>query len=321
MKTTFIKDIKPGQSVNDIFVIRDLQMLYKKNGDPYLSFTLLDKTGEIKAVAWDRVGDFNDLLTGVTYIKINGRVSEYMGALQFTTNCAPGIQLVSSEDADAKDFLPVVDRDIDEMFNELIMHAYGVGGNLKDLLVNFLSDDAFTASFKSAPGGKRMHHAYIGGLLEHTLTMTGMGFAVLHYVDGLDKDLLITGIILHDIGKIHEYTYETPPIDVSDAGRLIGHIGIGLQMLDQKLKELSDFPENLATQLRHMIVSHHGKREWGSPEPPKTLEAIVLHNLDMLDAQVAAVKSFMDKHPEPGWTGYHKILGRHFYNPKKENYE
>lgn len=312
-KTTFIKDIKPSQSVNDIFVIRDLQMLYKKNGDPYLSFTLLDKTGEIKAVAWDRVPDFNDLLTGATYIKINGRVSEYMEALQFTTNCAPGIQLVSSEDVDAGDFLPVTSANISDMHIRIFKIGSAINVPLGDLLDCFADDDSFIQGLITAPGGKQMHHAYIGGLLEHTLTMVEMGLAVLDHVKGLNRDLLLTGIILHDIGKIHEYTYDAPPIDISDAGRLIGHVGIGLQMLDQKLKELPDFPDYLATQLRHMIVSHHGKKEWGSPEPPKTLEAVVLHNLDMLDAQVAAAKSFMDKHPEPGWTGYHKILERHFY--------
>jgi len=310
MKKIFINQIKSGQVVDDIFVVRDKQIAYKKNGDPYLTFTLLDKTGEIKAVAWNRVTDLNDLLTDTTYIKASGKVSEYMGTLQFVVL---DIKLASSADVDPKDFLPATEKDVDKMFNRLKVI---IAGSIKepclfDLVNNFFSDDHFIRAFKAAPAGKKMHHAYIGGLLEHTLTMAEMGLAVVEHIKILNRDLLLTGIILHDIGKIYEYTYEAPPIDYSDEGRLLGHITIGAQMLDEQLKKVG-FPEPLAMRLKHLIISHHGRQEWGSPEPPKTLEAVVLHNLDMLDTQIAAVKGFLDQHPEDGWTDYHRILERHF---------
>lgn len=314
MKKSFINEIKPGQSVNDIFVIRDLQSLSKKNGEPYLSFTILDKTGEIKTVAWDRVEEFRDLLTGTTYARIVGKTTEYQGMLQCTVL---KVETVSSDEIKPADFLPVTSYNIEDMHTSILQIIGGVKNiHLINLLNHFFDDSSFVRGFITAPGGKQMHHAYIGGLLEHTLNMAYIGFFVASHTPGLyfeNSDLLMTGIILHDIGKIHEYTYDVPPIDISDAGRLIGHIGIGLQMLDQKLKELPDFPEDLANQLKHMIISHHGCKEWGSPEPPKTLEAVVLHHLDMLDAQTNAVKGFMDQHPEKGWTGYHRVLGRHFY--------
>ena len=319
MKKTFINELKSGQSVNDIFAIRDLQVLNKKNGDPYLSFTLLDKTGEIQAVAWDRVEEFRDLLTNTTYAQIDGKVSSYMNALQFIVR---DIKLVSLAEVDPKNFLPVTEKNIEMMFNrlgEIFDDNISPRGIYRSFLVNmFFNDSDFVDSFKTAPGAKTMHHAYIGGLLEHTLAMVEMGVHCIQHIPDLNSDLLITGIIFHDIGKIREYTYDSPPIDISDEGRLLGHIPIGLQMLNEKLIQMPQIYdplefENAATQLRHMIISHHGCREWGSPEPPKTLEAIVLHHLDMLDSQVAAVKSFIDQYPGPGWTRYHKVFDRYFF--------
>jgi len=321
-KTLFISDLAPGNSVDDVFVIRDVQLQSKKNGDPYLSFTLIDKTGEIKGVAWDRAPDFNDALKDATYVHINGRVSKYNDTLQFTTNCVPGIQLVASGDVNPGDFMPVTERDIDDMFVEImqtIEEEIQLLSPLRKLLNTFFIDDPyFVDMFKAAPGGKRMHHAYIGGLLEHTWSMLGIAEAAIPYYqmdNSLNAPLLFTGIILHDIGKIYEYQYEVPPINFSDEGRLLGHIPIGLQMLGRKLEEIPSFPDDLAIALKHMIISHHGRKEWGSPEPPKTLEAVILHHLDLLDGNVAAVKGFMDKQQGFGWTPYHQAFGRYFYKP------
>jgi 3'-5' exoribonuclease len=162
-----------------------------------------------------------------------------------------------------------------------------------------------------------MHHAYLGGLLEHTLSMALLIQAIAGHYKGIDKDLLLTGGILHDIGKVHEFSYETH-IDYSDAGRLLNHIVIGVEMLETKIATIIDFPEDLALVLKHMIVSHHGTRDFGSPEPPKTLEAIILHYLDEMDAKVTAVRTFMeaDEDPEATWTSYHRVLDRFFYKGK-----
>jgi 3'-5' exoribonuclease len=163
-----------------------------------------------------------------------------------------------------------------------------------------------------------MHHAYLGGLLEHTLSIVLLIQAIVGHYKGIDKDVLLTGGILHDIGKTREFSYETQ-IDYSDAGRLLNHIVIGVEMLDAKIATIDGFPEELALVLKHIIVSHHGTRDFGSPEPPKTLEAIILHYLDELDAKVMAVRAFMDaEDSEATWTSYHRVLERFFFKGKVE---
>ena len=171
----------------------------------------------------------------------------------------------------------------------------------------------FVEKFKKAPAAKIMHHAYIGGLLEHTLSMCFLADKIAGHYSGLDRDLLIAGTILHDIGKIREFEYELS-IDYSDEGRLLSHIVIGLGMIDEKIKGIKEFPDNLALLLRHMIVSHHGARDFGSPEPPKTIEAVLLNYIDEIDSKVSGIREFMASDETGGnWTKYHKILERHFY--------
>ncbi len=163
-----------------------------------------------------------------------------------------------------------------------------------------------------------MHHAYLGGLLEHTLSLVLLIHKIAGHYDGIDNDLLMTGAVLHDIGKIHEFCYESH-IDYSDAGRLLSHIVIGLEMLEKKIVSIKDFPEELALLLKHMIVSHHGARDFGSPEPPKTIEAVMLNYLDELDSKVNGIRNFMaSEDPESAWTSYHRVLERFFYKGKVE---
>ncbi|NVM56808.1 MAG: HD domain-containing protein, partial [Desulfobacterales bacterium] len=220
-------------------------------------------------------------------------------------------------DVDARDFLPATERDVDQMLARLVQISQTVENeHLSRLLVAFFEDKAFVDLFKTAPAAKKMHHAYLGGLLEHTLSIAMLIQAIAGHYKGIDKDLLLTGGILHDIGKVHEFSYETH-IDYSDAGRLLNHIVIGVEMLEKKIATLNDFPEELALVLKHMIVSHHGTRDFGSPEPPKTLEAIILNYLDELDAKVTAVRTFMEtEDPETTWTSYHRVLDRFFFKGK-----
>ena len=169
------------------------------------------------------------------------------------------------------------------------------------------------ACFKKAPAAKRMHHAYLGGLMVHCLSMAVLADKIASHYNGLDRDMLIAGAILHDIGKLREFDY-TSAIDYSDEGRLLSHIVIGLEMLDEKLREIPDVPREQANLLKHMIVSHHGEPAFGAPEPPKTIEAVVLHYIDDLDSKINAVREFMAKEDSSQtWTSYHRLLGRHFY--------
>ena len=188
---------------------------------------------------------------------------------------------------------------------------------IKNLIEAFWNDEVFVQKFKTAPAAKKMHHAYIGGLLEHTLSMVSLADKIAGHYSGVDRDLLLAGTILHDIGKTREYEYEIS-IDYSDEGRLINHIVIGIEMIDEKLSGIEEFPEEKMLLLKHMIVSHHGAREFGSPEPPKTIEAVILNYIDEIDSKVKGIRDFMaNEDPNETWTSFHRLLERHFYKGKQ----
>lgn len=311
MKATFVNLYKTGQAVEDIFVARKKQLAHKKDGDAYLTMMLVDRTGSIRAVLWDNVPQVNETFSEGDYVKVQGKVQQYREALQLVIR---QIEKVDSSLVDARDFLPTTQHDTSRMMNRLIQAVHGVHNkDLAGLLEAFFSDGSFMERFKTAPAAKNMHHAYLGGLLEHTLSVVRLLEGISNHYKGINKDLLISGGILHDIGKIHEFSYETY-IDYSDEGRLLGHIAIGVEMVKERLAGMAGFPKDLALLLKHMILSHHGSREFGSPEPPKTLEAVILYYVDDLDAKVTGIRGFMDNQ-DPGatWTSYHKILARFFY--------
>ncbi|RLB95757.1 MAG: HD family phosphohydrolase [Deltaproteobacteria bacterium] len=311
LKKTFVSKIKAGQSVDDVFIARDKRLARKKDGEAYLTLSLVDRTGQMKAVAWDNVEAISKAFNSGDYVRVKGSITEYNETLQLVVR---DVRPVDPAETDRRDFLPATERNVDQMLEQLIKIGQTIENkHLSRLLTAFFEDKEFVNFFKVAPAAKKMHHAYLGGLLEHTLSIALLIQAVAGHYKGIDKDLLLAGGILHDIGKIYEFSYETH-IDYSDAGRLLNHIVIGIEMLDKKIATLRDFPEDLALALKHMIVSHHGTRDFGSPEPPKTLEAIMLYYLDELDAKVTGVRSFMESEdPDATWTSYHRVLERFFY--------
>lgn len=317
MKKTFVNSIKAGQTLDDVFIARDKQLAYKKDGNPYLTLSLVDRSGGIKAVAWDNVETISKAFATGDHVRVKGNAVEYRGALQLVLQ---HLERIDPAEIDARDFIPATERDIDQMLDRLIRISKTVENpHLSRLLAAFFEDKAFVGLFKSAPAAKRLHHAYLGGLLEHTLSIALLIQAIADHYSGIDKDLLLTGGILHDIGKVYEFSYETH-IDYSDAGRLLNHIVIGVEMLEKKIAAINDFPKDLALVLKHMIVSHHGTRDFGSPEPPKTLEAIILYYLDELDAKVTGVRAFMeDEDPEAAWTSYHRVFERFFFKGEVGN--
>ncbi|MDY6955055.1 MAG: HD domain-containing protein [Thermodesulfobacteriota bacterium] len=314
MKETFVNTMTAGQKIDDIFVARDKQQASKKDGAPYLTLVLADRSGDVTAVVWDNVQAVNKAFAKGDYVKVRGNVGEYRERLQVVVR---HLERADPTEVDAKDFLPATERDVNQMLDRLIQISQTVENeHLSRLLAAFFEDKTFVDLFKTAPAAKKMHHAYLGGLLEHTLSIVLLIQALSGHYKGVDTDLLIAGGILHDIGKVYEFSYETH-IDYSDAGRLLNHIVIGVEMLERKIASLKDFPEDLTLLLKHMIVSHHGTRDFGSPEPPKTLEAIILNYLDDMDAKVSAVRTFMEKEdPEATWTSYHRVLDRFFYKGK-----
>ncbi len=311
MKKLYIADIRPGDSVNEIFALSEKTVSRKKDGEPFLNLTLADKTGQIRAVVWDNVHQVLDILASGDFIQVSGGASEYRGAVQLTVR---SVQAVDSDRVDPNDFLPAADRDVQQMFERLVGLCETVENeHLRRFLASLWQDRDLVERFKTAPAAKKMHHAYLGGLLEHTLSMALLADKVASHYVGVDRDLLLSGTVIHDLGKIYELQYHHR-IDYTDQGRLLSHIVIGVQLIDAKIGRLDGFPPRLADQLRHMIISHHGEKQFGSPELPKTLEAVLLHYIDAIDSRMNAIRQFMAADdPNSEWTGYHRLLERHFF--------
>lgn len=316
MKKRFVNQLSPGESLSDLFVLSEKNMGHKKDGAPYLSIALSDKTGQIRGVVWDNVEQIASGAAAGDFVRVKGLVSEYKGELQVVVKS----MATESGNIDFADFLPSTARDPGQMAERLKAVAGTLKSDpLRELLEKFWQDEEFMELFKKAPAAKKMHHAYIGGLIEHTLSLVLLAERVTGHYSGIDRDLLIAGAILHDIGKIHEFTYDTR-IDYSDEGRLVSHIVIGIRMLEQKMADLPSLSSKTALLLKHLIISHHGTRDFGSPEPPKTLEAVLLNYLDEIDSKINGIREFMENQdPEADWTGYHRSLERFFYRGKPES--
>jgi 3'-5' exoribonuclease len=316
MKNQFIRDIQAGDVLADCFVLTEKTMAQKKNGDNYLNLVLSDRTGSLKGVVWDNVEKISSQSEAGAVVAVKGNAGEYRGNLQAVVK---EMTVVSSDETDPSDFMLSTERDVDQMFERIVVLSESLEAwYLKALFSAFWGDESFTTQFKRAPAAKKMHHAYIGGLLEHTLSMAVLADKIAEHYKGLDRDLLVSGALLHDIGKVREFNYEMG-IDYSNEGRLVNHIVIGVQMLEEKIQTIAAFPDEPAMLLKHMLISHHGSKELGSPEPPKTIEAVMLNCIDEMDSRIQAVREFMGKE-DPGetWTSFHRLLGRHFYQGQPE---
>lgn len=311
MKKQFISDLKAGQSLDDIFLLTAKRVAHKKDGNAYLTLTLGDRSGSLNGVVWDNVERIGAAAQVGDVVHAQGPVSEFRDRLQVVVRSLAAQPAGSS---DAADFLPATSHNRETMFERLTQLTDGIENpHLKALMEAFWADEDFVTAFKTAPAAKMMHHAYIGGLLEHTLSMALLCKRIGGHYANIDMDLLLCGAILHDIGKTRELTYRLG-FDYSDEGRLLSHIVIGVEMVGAKIEQVAGFPKVLADILKHLIVSHHGSRELGSPEPPKTIEALLLNHIDEIDSKVNAIRDFMQREDGSGaWTPYHRLLERHFY--------
>ena len=318
MKKQFINSIKTGDIVDDIFVLSEKNLAQKKDGNNFLNISLSDKTGIIKGVVWNNVDQITAKISAGDFARVKGTATEYRGSLQLVIK---NIEACSADSIDPSDFLPESKFNRDAMFERLLKLTETIETlYLKNLLEAFWNDDEFVSKFKRAPAAKKMHHAYIGGLIEHTLSMARLADKIAEHYQyiGIDRDILVTGAILHDIGKISEFDYKVK-IDYSDEGRLLNHIVIGVQMIEEKLRNIKNFPDEQALLIKHMIVSHHGTREFGSPEPPKTIEAVLLNYIDEIDSKVNGIREFIDREDSgEKWTSFHRLLERFFYIGNKK---
>jgi 3'-5' exoribonuclease len=290
MKDFFIEDAARFENgtVTTYFVLSSLQVRDKKQGGQYLALTLSDKTGSFEGRMWDDVTEALASCSEGCYVKVQGDISKYQGKFQITLK---KLRLAADSEIDPKDFQASTKFDVEEMWTELRGYVAAFrNGDLKRLVFSFLDDDGIGPAFKAAPAAKRLHHAWLGGLLEHVLTLVRVCLATVPFYPEVDPDLLVTGAILHDIGKVRELEWKSS-FSYTLEGQMIGHISIAQGMLREKVQELAPFPEKLRVLVEHMILSHHGKYEFGSPKLPMTPEAILLSALDDLEAKMQALRN------------------------------
>jgi len=290
MKDFFIADAGKFDNsiVTSYFVLSSFQVREKKQGGQFLALTLTDKSGSMEGRMWDDIAEAVASCSEGCYVKAQGQISKYQGKFQITLQ---KLRAAADSEVDPVDYLPVTRFDIEAMWTELRVYVSGFANEeLKRLVFAFLDDPEIGPAYKCAPAAKRLHHAWIGGLLEHVLTLVRVCRAAVPFYPEVDPDLLVTGAILHDIGKIRELSWKSS-FNYTLEGQMIGHISIAQGMLREKVQALAPFPEKLRVLVEHMILSHHGKYEFGSPKLPMTPEAILLSALDDLEAKMQAVRN------------------------------
>lgn len=307
MKKVFIKDLREKDQIHDSFLVTRKDTGISKNGKPYLNLKIIDSSGEMDGRVWDDAEDIARKFNKDDVVFIKGFAVAYLGGLQMNVT---DVRRLTEADYSLKDYLPSSKRDFTEMAAELDgIIARMTNKRLKGLLTSIFNDPDIRPKFLVAPAAKAMHHPYVGGLVEHTLSICGLAEKIsVHYNTTVNKDLLTAGALLHDIGKIHELSYQRS-FDYTDEGRLLGHITIGVELVEERIRQAKDFPRELAVLLKHMILSHHGQLEFGSPKRPKTIEAVILSYLDDMDAKVAAISAMSANPADTGsnWTAYQKL--------------
>lgn len=303
----YIRDLKEGDRVFDIYLCKHKQAAVTKNGKPYENVILQDKTGTMDAKIWEPnnpgIGDYNAL----DYIEVYGEVNNFQGSLQVNVK---RIRVCREGEYDPGEYLPVSSKNIAGMYDELLKLIGSIGNPyLKKLLEAFFVDDeSFARAFKNSSAAKTVHHGFVGGLLEHTLSVTKLCDYYCGAYPILKRDLLLTAAICHDIGKTRELS-PFPQNDYTDDGQLLGHIVMGSQMVAEKAAGIEDFPHVLLAELQHCILAHHGKYEFGSPKIPAIMEALALNYADDTDAKLETFKEILENNSEnTGWLGYNRLF-------------
>jgi 3'-5' exoribonuclease len=292
MKSHFVVDLSDGQIVVSHFLVREKEVRTSmRTGSSWLQLELVDRTGAISGKMWENFAALVATFDRDDVVQIRGRVKLFNGQKELSLE---QIIPVLERDYDLSDFLPHTKHDVEKMYAVLRAAVAGMKNPwLKRLLDDVVEDAAIAPRLKRAPAAMTMHHAFLGGLLEHVVSLIGLAAALTAHYTELDADLLLAGVILHDIGKIDELRYARG-IDYSTEGRLLGHIMIGVSMVHEKIKAIAGFPPQLAVLLEHLIVSHHGSHEFGSPALPQTREAVALHFLDDMDSKMGAMRATLD---------------------------
>ena len=318
MKVFFLADCARHENkvITSSFVVVSKQVKPKKTGEPYLALTLGDRTGQLEAKMWDNVEDALDAFEQDDFIKIKGLLNKYKNRFQITIH---KLRRLGDSEVDFADYLPKTTKDIGELWQTLAgFVATFQDPRLKALVEAFMSDPDIAEAYRTAPAAKTLHHAYIGGLLDHVVSLFRSCDLMCRNYPQINRDLLLTGAFLHDIGKIHELAYNRS-FSYTTRGQLLGHMVIELEMVHAKIAQIPNFPSELKTLVEHLIISHHGQYEFGSPKLPMFPEALVLHYLDDLDSKMESMRAHFEREvcSEGVWTGYNPSLARPLLNTTK----
>lgn len=324
MPRRFVSQFGDQESINEVFLAGEKQLRPNRNGNLYLQVELLDRTGRIGARMWNASESIYRSFNNGDYVRVEGTTQVYQGAIQLIAN---HLMRVESEEIDPADFMLLSPLVIDQLTVRLGELLRGLQNpHLRNLAECFLIDEEFMAKFTRAPAGIKNHHAYLGGLLEHVVNLMEVVTRIADRYPAIDPELLLMGAFLHDMGKIDELAYDRS-FSYTDEGQLIGHVVMAVGLLDEKIRTAEQLsgetiPQELVLRLKHMIVSHHGQYEFGSPKLPMTLEAVALTQLDNLDAKVHSFEQQMrdDPNTQSAWTLYNQQIGRKLYKGQNGNH-
>lgn len=313
MKSLFVTDLpqQENQTIASFFLVQLKSLRSTREGKPYLALRLADRTGSIEARMWDEVAEVEPEFEQNDVVKVEAAVEAYRGQPQLKIR---RLRRARPEEIELGDYLPQTTQDVEALYAELLGVARGVtSAYLRELLLSVLEDAELAPRLKRAPGAKTLHHAYIGGLLEHVVSLCRLCRLAAQNYPEVDLDLLLTGAILHDLGKVYELSYERA-LDYTTEGNLLGHISIAQDILTRKMAGIAGFPERLRTLVLHLLLSHHGRLEFGSPVTPKVREAVLLHYLDDVDSKMEAVRASLAAaeaaEREGEWTDWNRALER-----------
>lgn len=317
MSRRFVDQLRDGDPLDDVYLLADKQVRANRNGNQYLLLELRDRTGGISARLWNAGEQAARGFDPGDFVHAVGKVQLFQGALQVILN---SVDRTEAQKVELADFLPQTEHDIPKLMERLKGYLSRMGNvHLRALAECYLTDDGFVRGLSTCPAGVKLHHAYVGGLLEHVVTMMDAADRLLPLYPAVDRDLVLMGVFLHDSGKVRELTYKRA-FGYSDEGQLVGHLAIGVEMLAEQAAKVPDLtgepvPRELLLRLKHLVLSHHGTLEWGSPRLPMTPEAMLLHLVDMLDTRMHMVIRDLreDRNNPSAWTPYNHNLGRRFY--------
>ena len=312
MRKKYLKEFVEGDPVTQTFLVSRRQLRTASNGSYFIDLELSDKSGKMSAKLWKATRELYETFDVEDFVKVRAVIETFRNQRQMRID---SIMPVDDSQVNLEDFLPRTSKEIDPML-ELINAAVASVETepLRALLEAFFDDPGFCGKFCTAPAAVSYHHPYLGGLLEHTSSMVEMGLSMLESRSELDRDLLVAGLILHDIGKIEEFCYDRS-FRYTDQGKLLGHLVIGAEMIRDRAKEISEFPPTLLELLLHLVLSHHGQYEFGSPRLPVTVEALAVHHIDNLDAKINAFAQIKSNTPDPDatWSEFSRMFQRELY--------